>query len=120
MTSFKLTHKKDQAIAALLHHPTVVAAAKETKLSEKTLRRWLKDPDFTEAYEAAKHECLSHATGRLQEATSKAITTLTNVMSNSELPGAQVSAARTVLEFAFRAVEQHELERRLAALEQKA
>lgn len=117
MTSFKLTHKKNQAIAALLHHPTVVAAAKATKLSEKTLRRWLKDEAFAEAYESAKRDCLNHATGRLQDATSKAITTLTNVMGNAESPGAQVSAARTVLEFAFRAVEHDDLEKRLAALE---
>jgi hypothetical protein len=117
MTRTKLTHKKELAIAALLQHPTVVAAAKETKLSEKTLRRWLKDEDFLEAYDIAKRECLSHATGRLQSSTSKAIATLENVMGNAESPAAQVSAARTVLEFAFRAVEQHELERRLAALE---
>ncbi len=120
MTRTKLIHKKELAIAALLHHPTVVAAAKETKIAEKTLRRWLKDEAFAEAYESAKRECLSHATGRLQEATSKAITTLTGVMSNSEAPGAQVSAARTILEFAFRAVEQHEMERRLAALEARS
>jgi hypothetical protein len=117
MTRTKLTHKKELAIAALLQHPTVVAAAKETKVAEKTLRRWLKDQDFIDVYEAAKRECLSHATGRLQSSTSKAIATLENVMSNGEAPGAQVSAARTVLEFAFRAVEQHELEKRLAALE---
>jgi hypothetical protein len=116
----KLSRKREQAIAALLQHPSLKEAAKATSVAEKTLRRWLKDEAFIEAYEIARRECLSHATGRLQEATSKAITTLSSVMSNSESPGAQVGAARTILEFAFRAVERDDLEKRLAALEARS
>src|SRR6266508_768983 len=111
----KLSRKREQAIAALLQHPSVKEAATAAGVAEAILRRWLKrNETFQRDYEDAKKECLSHAAGRLQEATSKAIVTLTNVMSNSEAPSAQVSAARTILEFAFRAVEQHELEKRLA------
>jgi hypothetical protein len=113
----KLSRKREQAIAALLQHPSVVAAAKATKLSERTLRRWLKDEAFIEAYEIARRECLSHATGRLQEATSRAIDTLKAVMGDAEARSAQVSAARVILEYAFRAVEVEDLEARLKALE---
>ena len=39
----KLSHKQEQAIAALLVAPSVAAAAQAIKVQDNTLLRWLKD-----------------------------------------------------------------------------
>lgn len=57
----KLSRKRDQAIAALLTQPTISEAAKAIGVGEKTLRRWLKVPEFMAAYNAARHEVLADA-----------------------------------------------------------
>jgi len=38
--------KGDQAVAALLEQPTIIAAASAVGIGEKTLRRWLAEADF--------------------------------------------------------------------------
>jgi hypothetical protein len=56
---------KEQAVAALLAEPTIVAAARSLKISERTLRRWLEDPEFHSAYRAAKRAVHDDALDRL-------------------------------------------------------
>jgi hypothetical protein len=56
----KLTRKQEQAIAALLLHPTVREAAAEAKVGEATLRRWMKEPAFNDAYTATRRRLLEH------------------------------------------------------------
>lgn len=44
----KFSRKADDAIGALITESTIGAAAKKAGLGEKTLRRWLQNPDFRE------------------------------------------------------------------------
>jgi len=46
----KFDHKKEQAIAALLSHRNVEAAARAVGISSNTLLRWTKEPEFDAAY----------------------------------------------------------------------
>jgi hypothetical protein len=113
----KLTRKQEEAIAALLLHPTLATAAKAAGIGQKTLWRWLRLEGFQTAYHQARREAISRAVGRLQYASTQAVKTLEAVMKQDDSPAAQVTAARTVLEFAFRAVEWEDLERRVKELE---
>ena len=60
-----MTPKKEKALAALLTSPTVKAAAQETGVGSRTMRLYLKDPEFLAEY---KKRCSS----LLEDATNKA------------------------------------------------
>ena len=45
-----MTPKKEKALAALLTSPTVKAAAQETGVGSRTMRLYLKDPEFLAEY----------------------------------------------------------------------
>lgn len=61
----KLTRHQDRAIAALLEHPTITAAAKASGIAETTLRRWLKLPGFASAYAAARRGIVDGVVNRI-------------------------------------------------------
>lgn len=98
--------------------PSVSRAALVAEVPERTLRAWLKRADFADAYRLARREATQHAIARLQQASGAAVNVLLNIMARDTTPAhARVAAARTVLEFAIKAVELEDLEQRLAALE---
>jgi len=114
----KRSRREDAAIAALLAEPTLEAAAERAGISRTSLFRWLQDPAFCDRYHALRREALSQATARLQQASSKAVDTLVDVMEDTEAPAAaRVSAAKTVLELGLRAIDGEEVVRRLQAVE---
>jgi len=63
----KLGRKKEEAIAALLKHVNLEEAARTVRVSPKTLRRWMNDPDFDAAYSKARRSAFSHTVARLQQ-----------------------------------------------------
>jgi hypothetical protein len=114
----KLTRKQDQAIAALIACPSILDAARQSGVAVETLYRWLKLEGFQAGYTAARRAVVQQAIVQLQGACGEAVETLRTVMRDPEAPAsARVSAARTVLETAVKAVELEDLEQRLAALE---
>jgi len=112
----KLSRKAELFIGALLTQPTVTAAAQTVGVSESTARRWLQREEFQERYREARQEAVSHATARLQQASSQAVDTLTSVMGDPTAPAAaRVGAAKVVLELA-RGATVEELEERYQEL----
>jgi len=113
----KLSRRQEAAIAALLLHPTLKAAAKAAGIGEKTLWRWLQDEGFRAAYQAARQEAVSQAIARLQHVAGDAVDTLRDVAADSEAPpAARVSAAKAILDLVIRRSEVEDLEQRIAAL----
>ena len=113
-----LSRNRERAIAALLIHPTMLAAAAAAGVGEVTLWRWLQIPEFKEQYRLARREAVSQAVGHLQGACSIAVLALTDVAQDVNCPaGARVSAARTVLELALKGVELEDLTVRVEELE---
>jgi hypothetical protein len=85
------------------------------------LQRWLREPEFLEAYRQAKNQLVADATTQLRAAGGQAVQTLSRIASDEDAPpAAQVSAARSLLEFMFDAHELEELEGRIADLESRA
>lgn len=115
----KRGRREEAAIAALLLLPTIKAAAKHAAISEATLRRWMADPGFAEAYRAERRAALERATGQLQAAAVDAAVVLRLVARDVAAPAAaRVTAASRILELAYRASELEDFEGRITELEQ--
>jgi hypothetical protein len=111
--------RQDQFIVALLEHPTLEKAAAAVGVSDVTLWRCLKRPEFAEAYRKARRDAFSQSIARLQHASNAAVGTLLRVMTDREAPAAsRVRAADVVLQASLRGMEMEDIEARLAALEQ--
>src|SRR5262245_63304457 len=102
----KLSHKQEQTIAALLTVPNLADAAHHAGIGERTLLRWLKETAFQASYREARRQVVQQAIVQVQRATREAVETLRSVMQDAEAPAsAKVSAAKTILETAVKAVE---------------
>ena len=114
----KLTRKQDQAIAALLTCPSILDAAHQSGVAEVTLYRWLKLEAFQAGYREARRQVVQQAIVQIQGVCADAVATLRAIMQDSAAPAsARVSAAKTVLDTAVKAVELEDLEARIATLE---
>jgi hypothetical protein len=117
----KFTRKNEKAIAALLTQRNIEEAAKSIGIGTQTLLRWLKIPEFQEAYRIARRAAVAQSTARLQQATSAAVSTLLKVMVDQNAPpSVRVRAADSVLDHARQAIEIEDVEVWVAALEQAA
>ena len=113
--------RQDQYIVALLEHPTLQKAASAVGVSDVTLWRCLKQPEFAEAFRKARREAFSQSVARLQHASNAAVGTLLRVMTDKEAPASsRVRAAEVVLSTAFKGIELDDIEARVAQLEQAA
>lgn len=111
--------KADRIIVALLEHGTIEKAAAALGVSDVTIWRWLKKPEFQEAYRKARGEAFSRSVARLQHPSGAAVSTLLKVMVNKDAPAAsRVRAADCVLDHAANAFELEDLDVRLQRLEQ--
>lgn len=98
-----LTAKQERAIAELLSRPTLEAAAEAVGVSALTLRRWRRDPAFSDAYRQARLESLEHAAGRLRALSNTAAQALADILSDPETRDAdRIRAAAVVLDLTFR------------------
>jgi hypothetical protein len=117
----KLGRKQEEAIAALLTHRNIEEAAGAAGIGARTLLRWLKLPEFQNAYRQARREVYGQAVARLQQGTSAAAATLLKVMIDPSTPASvRVRAADSVFNHAAKAIEIEDIEARVAALEQAA
>ena len=114
----KFGRKKEQAIAALLFHKNLEAAARATGVSANTLKRWTKDPEFEAAYQKARRLAFRESISRLQEASGAAAATVLRIMLDSKVSaGTRLRAAEVVLSQGLRAMEMEDIAARLAELE---
>lgn len=112
------TPRKEKALQALLVSRTRAEAAKAAGVSESTLRAYLKDREFMERYREAFGNLVQDATRQAQQALSLAISTLTEIMGNTdEQATARIQAARSTLEYALKLTEQTDILEQLRELE---
>ena len=120
-TDSTLDGRQERMILALLEHPTLEKAAAAAGVSDVTLWRHLRKPEFADAYRKARREAFSQSVARLQHASNAAVGTLLRVMTDREAPAAsRVRAADVVLQTALRGMEMEDLEVRLDRLERSA
>ena len=110
--------RQEQAILALLQHTTLEKAAEASGVSDVTLWRWMKEPDFKRQLREARRDALSTTVGRLQTAAPAAVGSLLRVLTDQTTgAGSRIRAAQSILEFAIKALDQDELEGRVEDLE---
>jgi hypothetical protein len=97
---------------------TLQDAAGTAGVGERTLRRWLRQPNFSRAYLECRREAVGQATARLQQAAGEAVSALEAVMRSPKAsPASRVTAARSILDLAYRAAEAEDITQRMAELE---
>jgi transposase-like protein len=117
----KFDHKKELAIAALLSHRNVEAAARAVGISSNTLLRWTKEPEFDAAYREARRTASRQSIARLQDASGAAVTTVLKIMLDSNVSaGTRLRAAEIVLAHTAKAIEIEDIDERVAELERAA
>ena len=110
--------KKELALSALMTETTLQKAAKVAGIGEVTLWRWLKEKEFIEAYRVLKREAVTQAVARLQQISCKAVDTLKQVMEDKDSPASvRVSAAKSIIEMAIKAVELDDITKKIEELE---
>jgi len=121
MAGGKRQYREEQAIAALLAESTVEAAAAKAGIGERTLWRWLADPEFAKRYAEARREVLRQGVGALVGALPEAVKVLRDTMAAADVPPqVRVSAARVVVSGWSEAWQADGIEERIAALEAQA
>lgn len=118
MATPALSTSQQKAIVALLAEPTIKQAAEAAAVGERTLHRWLSEPEFAAAYRQARREATGQAVAQLQKAAGGAAVILASIAEDkANPPAARVSAARAILDYAVRAIELEDISARLEALE---
>jgi hypothetical protein len=97
----KPPHKREQALCALIECGSVAEAAARVKVSEKTMRIWLKQPAFRDEYRLARRKLLDDAVLSLQRASRKAVEALVKQL-DADRPTDIIRAAEAILDRAFR------------------
>jgi hypothetical protein len=112
-----MTAKQQKAIEALLAAPSIRQAAAATGLGEKSIRRWLRLPEFAHAYEQARYQVFSDALTDLRSATQDAVEALRTAV-KQETGALRIKAATAVVRLSIQSAETLQLEARLERLEQ--
>lgn len=114
------TSTKDRAVTALITQPSIKAAAAYTGVTEKTMHKWLNDPEFSRRVQQAQLEVMQGVTKSIVNSGTQAIATLVEIMNDADNPaGARVTAARTVLDNTLKIFELQTIERRIEAIEKE-
>jgi len=115
-----VTARQERAITCLLSEATVPAAASKAGVSLSTLRRWLKQAEFTHVYQQARQESYRESLRLLRRVTNSAITTLARIMQDDTAPkSVRVRAAEVILEHDRKGIVEEDLLLRIQALEDK-
>jgi hypothetical protein len=116
-----LTPKQEEGIVALLNEPTVKKAAESIGVDERTVHRWLDQPEFSRRYRKARREAFAPAISLTQKYAPHAVQVLMKVMADPAAPySAKVTAALGMLKFSRESIELDDLAARVEALEQTA
>lgn len=107
---------KEKALSSLLATNSVREAAADCGLSEETLYRFLKEPEFKSEYRETRRQMVETSIARIQQASGEAIDTLKRNLTCGN-HSVEVRAAAIVLENSLKGVELTDILERLEALE---
>ncbi len=114
-----LTPSQERAIQALLTSRSIAAAARQAKVGESSLRRWLReDGNFQDKLRRIREGALSHAALQLQQGVSKAVGILHDLIQRDRRiePG-RASLIRAAVDFGFRSSVYSDVIERLKTVE---
>lgn len=106
-------------LLALACGGTVEQAARQTKLSERTVYRRLQDPEFRRQLHSIRDDMVQRSAGMLTAAALEAVRTLLALQSATTPPAVRLGAARAILEIGMHVREVSDLAERMAELERQ-
>ena len=117
---FELKPKQTAVLLELVGGATYSEAAASSGVTKRTVVRWAQeDGAFRDALAAARKDQITVVTARMQAYAVEAVDTLRDLMVDVEAPAsARVTAARNIVDYAYRAVELEEIDKRLSDLEE--
>ena len=113
-----LTSKQARVIPYLLGAPSLEEGCKRARVSKVTVYAWLKQENFREELKHQRNELIRGALDCLKANVSKATETLVKLLDSKSEP-IRARAAEDIIEFAQKAIEHEELEKRVQALEER-
>lgn len=117
MSKNVLSRNQKRALAALLEHRTITAAAEACGLTTKTLSRYLDDPIFRAELSQAEAELIDEAGRTLIKGQPTALKTLYDLMTKAENESTRRLAAASWMDLCLRWRELGSIENRITELE---
>jgi transposase len=111
-----LTARQMRVIPYLLDAPSIEEGCRRAKVSKVTVYEWLKQENFRQELKRQRDELIERALDNLKANVSKATETLVKLLDSKSEP-IRARAAEDIIEFAQKAIEHEELEKRIEALE---
>jgi hypothetical protein len=108
---------EDALLLALACGAAVEAAARQCGLSERTVYRRLREPDFRRRLQELRADMVQRTAGALTAAATEAVRTLLALQKETAPAAVRLGAARAILELGVKMRETAELMDRVAALE---
>ena len=119
MTESRRRQKMERIAQAMFEHGSVQKAAAALGMSEVTVWRWTRKPEFQEAYSEVRREALSRTGSRLLQGANAAAATLLKLMvSEGTPPAVRRHAAENVMQHAEKTYELEDVGLRLKRLEE--
>jgi transposase len=113
-----VTTRQTRVIPYLLDAPSIEEGCKRAKVSKVTVYAWLKQENFRQELKRQRDELIRGALDSLKANVGKATETLVKLLDSKSEP-IRARAAEDIIEFAQKAIEHEELEKRIEALEQR-
>ncbi|MDN5479800.1 MAG: phage replication protein [Lactococcus lactis] len=111
--------RKSDFLQALLTEPTIEKAASKAQIAKSTAYKYLKDTKFNERLLEKKRELMSQVTNQLQQKAIEAVKVLSDIMTDEKAPEyARISAAKSVLDNAYKGLDLEDIQVRLAKIEE--
>src|SRR5262245_37057435 len=113
-------HADTVLLTALACGATRESAARQAGVSETTVFRRLRDPEFCGRLKDLRAEMVERTASMLTAASMESVRTLIELQKPSQPGAVRLGAAKAVLEIGLKLRELNEVEQRLTALEQQA
>ena len=97
-----LSHRQQSALPIVALSHTVAQASRDSGVSEKTLRKWLDDPEFRAELDRLREESYDLARKQFQALVPKFISVLAAEAIENPDPAIRIRAARYALNYAVR------------------
>jgi len=114
----KLTDRQLKAIPHVVSSPTYTEGCTKAKINKTTLYKWLKEPEFKAELDRQRDEVAAEAFGVLSQSLTKAVETLVGLLDNKDDRLKRLTA-KDIIDFIIRHKEVEDLDKRLAAVEQR-
>jgi len=85
------------AAVALASGESITAVAEKVGVSRQAVHAWLNDENFNAYINSLKHESVNAARSAIQAAASLAVSTMSDLMANSQNDGVRLACAKEIL-----------------------